>query len=531
MMTTDVGDDDDDDIPDGTGGDDDDDDDDDSDLPPPPATGIQIVEVTVDQGIRVPVARNGELVGGAERNQAILKDRASVVRAFYEVDPGYEARSIYAILTVVQGDGTETTYDSFVNTSEMPCDQQWIYDCRYSSPSGSFIWRVLPEEMQPDTQYRIEMFETSPGHEDDVSDKIPRFPTDGSNLIFGIEDQYMKMRVVVVPIYHDVGAECPEAPDMLEEFGVDYRGEPRTIASFFGDRLLAHNPADEVEIIVRDPVNYTGDMTTGAPLGMLQQLRFQDNAPPEYYYYGVGRPCQGQPDFAGIAQLGGPSMSEAGSRVGWGVFYNNPGTTAETFVHEIGHEQGRPHIACNGSEGGPDPSYPDHPEGDTESFGIDGIADPITIMPPSSHDYMTYCGNTWVSEWAWAKVFPWIQEISSWELGNVAPKPTEHVAKVMFGTVLEDGTVVHTFVTETLIDDARATADTHVRFEREGQVLADRGAIWTGASHEGVHSFMVEVPDDWETVDTLTFESPTYLIDIDPAEVQFVAKGDFTIGQ
>ncbi|MEM6994407.1 MAG: hypothetical protein AAF721_28085 [Myxococcota bacterium] len=152
------------------------------DIPPPPATGIQITEVTVDQGIRIPVARNGEIVGPSERNQAVLKDRVAAIRAFYEVDPGYESRSIYALLTVIQTDGRESVYESFVNTSEMPCDQTYQYECRYSSPSGGFIWRVFPEDIQPGVRYRIEMLETSPGHENDVSDKIPVFPTDGGSM-------------------------------------------------------------------------------------------------------------------------------------------------------------------------------------------------------------------------------------------------------------------------------------------------------------------------------------------------------------
>lgn len=499
-----------------------------ADLPPPPARGIQIVDVTVDQGVRVPVARNGAIVPGNERNQAVLKERASAFRAFYEVDPGYESRSIYAVLTVVQSDGTETTYESFVNTSESECDMNYVYECRYNSAAGSFIWRVFPEDMQPTTQYRIEMFETAPGHEDDVSDKSSIFPVDGGTMLIGIEDQYMKMRVVLVPIYHDIGPDCSEAPDLNEEFGVDYRGEPRTIASFFGDRLLAHNPVDEVEMIVHDVVNYTGDMTSGAPLGMLQQLRFQENAPPEQYYYGVGRPCGGSPDFAGIAQLGGPSMGQAGSRVGWGVFYNSPGTTADTFVHEIGHEQGRSHIACNGEEGGPDPSYPDHPEGDTESFGIDVIGDPLSIKPPSAHDYMTYCGSTWVSEWAWAKVYPWIEEISSWELMGATPNPHERPAKLMYGTVLEDGTVTNVFVVDQWIDDRLLSADAHVQFGRAGAIVADRPAIWRLWDHTSDHNFIVEVPEDFESIDQLHLETPTYALDVDRSAVEMIASDDLT---
>lgn len=499
------------------------------DLPPPPATGIEIIEVTVDQGIRVPVARNGAIVPGNERNQAILSGRPAGVRAFYDVDPGYEGRTIYGLLTVIQDDGTESTYESFTNTSEMPCDQEWVYDCRYGSASGSFLWRVFPEDMQPNARYNIELLETAPGHEDDVSDKSHIFPTDGSDLYIGIEDQYMKMRVVVVPLYHDVGADCPEAPDLNEEFGVDFRGEPRTVANYFGERLLAHNPVDEVEIIVHDVVNFTGDMQTFQPASMLQQLRFEEGAPPEYFYYGVGRPCQGGPDFAGIASLGGPTKGQAGSRIGWGVYYSNVGTTADTFVHEIGHEQGRSHIACNGQEAGVDASYPDHPDGDTESFGMDAVADPMSIKPQSAHDYMTYCGSTWVSEWAWNKVFPWIAEISSWELESAPQDSPGRQARVMYGSVDSEGQVHNTFVVDGWIDDDQLSSEASVRFGRGGALVAEQPAKWSQWEHTDGYNFQVEVPADFETIETLELESPTFHIELDRGAVETIAAVDFTL--
>jgi len=402
-------------------------------LPPPPATGIQIVDVTADQGIRIPVAQDGAYVDPSDRNATLLQGRVTAIRAFYTTDPGFVTRTIYGLLWLDHADGTTERYEAFVQASAPDCGgSPSLYECRYGSPDGALLWRVDGADIRPGTTYRIELYEAAPGHEDDPSDAIPLFPTDGTSMPLGVADSYMKMRVVVVPFYHDAGPACLPAPDLNEEFGTDVDGNPRTVAGLFRERLYAYNPVDEVEIIVHDVESFNGNAQEGwGLLEALQDLRFQEGAPPEYYYYGVIRPCQGAPEFSGIAQLGGPSPGQAAQRVGWGVYHGNPSTTADTFVHEIGHQQGRLHIACNGMEGGPDPSYPDHPEGDTESWGIDVMLDPVTIKPPTTHDYMTYCGTNWVSAWGWDLVFPWIEEISAWELSN-AVGPTR---PLLVGTV------------------------------------------------------------------------------------------------
>jgi hypothetical protein len=333
---------------------------------PPPATGIEIVDVTADQGVRVPIAIGGQLVQGNARNMSLLKDRKTLIRGFYELDPGFEARDIYATLTLNTG-GESYEYSSFQTVAADPdCDGQPQYDCRYQSMNTSFNFLVPGENIQPDSRYSITMVETAPCHENDVSDKVPNFPADGGDMIIGVEDTYMKMRVVLVPFDHNVGEECPEPPELNEPWTGEEGDDSN--AWFLGNHLMAHNPADEVEIVVHDTVNWTGSASSsGQLLNALQQLRSQDGADPGWYYYGVIRPCNGGPSFSGVAQVGGPSTWEADSRVGWGVWYSSLSSTANTFVHEIGHEQGLYHVACSGDEQGGgqvDSSYPDDPEGD-----------------------------------------------------------------------------------------------------------------------------------------------------------------------
>lgn len=490
-------------------------------LPPPPATGIEIVEVTVDQGLRIPVALGGELVGPTERVAAVLQGRETALRAFYTTDPGYEARTVYGVLVLEQDDGTTTQYEAFVSASEPECEGfGTLHECRYGSAAGALLWRIDGEDIRPLTEYRIELYETAPGHEDDVSDKLPVFPTDGSTLQIGVESSYMKMRVVVVPYYHDVGDVCAPAPDLLEEFGTDYHGNPRTVAGLFAERLAATNPVDEVEIIVHEPLSFSGNaQQAGGLLNALQQLRFQENAPPEQYYYGVIRPCQGNPDFSGVAQLGGPSPGQAAQRVGWGVYHGNPSTTADTFVHEIGHEQGRFHIACSGDEGGPDVSYPGHPDGDTLSWGIDVMSNPLVIKPPSSHDYMTYCGPTWVSEWGWNLVSPWIEEISSWELADAVP-PTR---PLLVGTVRADGSSSF-YVAQGWFEEALARPGHTVRFSIDGGSPIEAPAQWVSWERTDDVNVIVPLPAALSRIESLSWHAPGRSGSIDRASLQVVGS-------
>lgn len=491
-------------------------------LPPPPATGIQIVDVTVDQGLRIPVVRNGALIDPVKRDAPVLQGREAVVRAFYETDPGFATRHIYGLLWLDHTDGTSERYEAFAEASEPgpECEGVDLYACRYGHPDGALLWRLEDEDVRPGTAFRMELYETAPGHEDDPSAKVPVFPLDGSALEIGVADTYMKMRVVVVPFYHDVGPACAEAPDLLEEYGTDFHGNPRTVADLFRDRLFAYNPVDEVEIIVHDVVSFSGNAQQGyGLLDRLQQLRFQEAAPPEQYYYGVIRPCQGTPDFSGIAQLGGPTPGQAAQRVGWGVYHGNPGTTADTFVHEIGHEQGRFHIACSGEEGGPDLSYPDHPEGDTESWGIDVMLNPITIKPPSSHDYMTYCGTNWVSEWGWQLVSPWIEEMSSWELaGDVGP-----TRPLLVGTVRADGRSSF-YVAQGFFDEALTRPGHAVRFFAGGALLAEQPAQWVQWERSEDVNVIVPLPADPSRIDEMRWHAPGRSGSIDRAGLRVIGR-------
>ncbi|MGB1700387.1 MAG: M66 family metalloprotease, partial [Nannocystaceae bacterium] len=90
----------------------------------------------------------------------------------------------------------------------------------------------------------------------------------------------------------------------------------------------------------------------------------------------------------------------------------------ETFVHEIGHTQGRRHSPC-GDAGGPDGNYP-YADADIGSFGYSAVKNQL-FFPNGAKDYMSYCNPTHVSDYVWNRVLPYVQTISGWGAPSGTP--------------------------------------------------------------------------------------------------------------
>ena len=179
------------------------------------------------------------------------------------------------------------------------------------------------------------------------------------------------------------------------------------------------NPIDRLEFAVHEPIPWDIPLESFLPLhSHLVGLRGEDMAPSETYYYGLIDVCAGDLGGAGGQANGIPTdpvdPGAAFQRVSAGLSLD-PEWSAETFVHEVGHSQGRYHVACSGEEGGPDPSYP-YDGGQVGEWGF-GVVDLLLRHPTVYKDYMTYCHPTWVGTWGWNKVFPVIRGLSEWDAG------------------------------------------------------------------------------------------------------------------
>nr|WP_255216076.1 M66 family metalloprotease [Pseudenhygromyxa sp. WMMC2535] len=101
---------------------------------------------------------------------------------------------------------------------------------------------------------------------------------------------------------------------------------------------------------------------------------------------------------------------------------SDPEETAGTVVHELGHNQGLPHVACPyASASSPEPDYP-YTDGLIGAWGY-GLVSGALYDPAHHWDYMSYCNPSWVSPWSWALTQQRIVRLTSWNEARGGLRP------------------------------------------------------------------------------------------------------------
>jgi hypothetical protein len=403
-----------------------------------PAAGLRIVRVEANQGVGVELVRDGALVPVEQRGAPLVRDRDTLVRVDHTLDDpdAWIARELVGILHIQPAFGAERrrTRSLFVEGDSDP-----------RRLSTSFYFSLLAEEAQPGTQIWIELREADASL--DTSSLGPgASATELADL--GFDPAHLALRVVLVPVRYEA-LDPPREPDLDAED-----------LALFHDYLLQQNPVQTVELSVREqPIVRTEALTNlGSLLGPTREAKHADGADDNVYYHAlvdVGGPSVAQ--VAGIALLTDASKQAGSDRVAATVYDKRvvtpdedaedqtpivypPTNSARTFVHEIGHNQGLSHVACpNADAAGPDPEYP-HDDGKIGVYGF-GIRDFHIYTPGASHDYMSYCGNSWVSDWTWTKTFTRIRTLSEWdlELREASPAIAPATVPTLVGVVGADG--------------------------------------------------------------------------------------------
>jgi hypothetical protein len=437
------------------------------------ARGISIDFVEANHGVEVPIMQDGEWVDGPGRNAQLFQGRNTFFRALWKIDDDFEPRDIdYQLTFFLPGGVQETATRRFFVGG--PSAQ--------AGGENSFSMPVPGELMVPGVRFQIELFETDWGYEDTPEPAQTAWPAEPAFV--GIEDVPMELRVLLVPVKHDLGGNCPDAPELTEDE-----------VSYLRGALLGMNPVEHVEMMIHPGITYTSALNSFG--GLLQTLAgLHDPNDPGTYIYGVVRPCDGGPDGVGgqaISIPGFPTKDNYWGRTSVGRWYDGSlSSTAETFVHEVGHCQGRRHVRCNGSEGGVDPAYP-YPDGSIGRWGY-GPHD-NTLRPPSHKDYMSYCGSTWVSDYGWQRVAPYIREITSWYV-DAAPYDPGDRHTLLVGLIDPDAGTEHWFTTHGSHDGRALAAD---RFEIATDLGVTELEASIGPMGEGnAYNLVVELP---ETVD------------------------------
>lgn len=462
-----------------------------------PARGISITDVEVNQGAGVVVAtaEDGWLDLEA-RNARLIHGRDSLVRFQVVLDDpaGWIPRSLTGVLRIeVPGQPTVVrTRDFVVEQDSDPRDLD-----------EQFYFPLYADEALPGTKIHVELRETDASV--DVSalgQGRTQVPANGEAATVGFGDVDLEMDIVIVPVHYTY-FDPPRVPDITDED-----------LELLREGMLQQNPVQAVNITVRDePIIYSQQITDlGTLLPMTRQARIADGAPPHVYYHAmIDVNGSAVNDVAGIAWLTGATQEDGDLRSAATVFHKRiipadpedpeseeviqpPSNTVNTWVHEVGHNQGFRHVECQGAtSANNDPSYP-YEDGKLGIYGF-GIRNFRIFAPSASHDYMSYCGNAWVSDWTWEKAHERVELLTGW--GTAAPPSGP---------------------------DGASTIEPSLASQREpaliGVLSVDGTETWTA-----MPAFPVVTPASTSALETVEFWADGALVDSAVAEVATLSDG------
>ncbi|MCA9708839.1 MAG: hypothetical protein KDK70_23545, partial [Myxococcales bacterium] len=386
--------------------------------PLPFASGIRLERVTANQGVQVPLVEQGVEVPPEAQSARLIAGRTTLLRGFWSLHADFTPRELIGRLVADYPDGTQLVQD-------FPL----MVEGESTDGGASFQWLLQPDQVVPGIQYRVRILEADPeAATGEVSDPPPILPLAGQGTL-EVYDVPLQMKVELIPVLHQLdGMEC--MPEILDEDVTAMR-----------EQLEQNNPVQQAVITVGEPMPYTASISEGGGfspvLSVLAERRAADDPDPNVYYYGLLDSCDGYPPGLLGQAIGippAPTMELAQQRIATGRWLGSGAAAAETFVHEIGHTQGRYHVLCSGGEAGADAAYP-HPQGRIGVWGF-GIHDFQLRSPTQSRDYMTYCANEWVSDYGYNLTAGVIEQLSAWALGAGASAGADRLRAADFDEIL-----------------------------------------------------------------------------------------------
>ncbi len=341
------------------------------------ARSIDLSKVTLSQAVAVSLFEGAEAVSKNERTVDVIAGRDALVRAFVTPRSDFSPRELSFRVHIDDGSGSAPRVVHHKRMVSGPSSD--------GSLDSTFQVVVPGDVITSGSKYWVELVECNAPPSGEAG--LVRLPESESIALEARQTGVVK--IGFVPVIHD--QRTPDtSPAALE---------------LYGNAILSQYPVVKVESFVTTAIQSGAagiDFDLGEVLDRVREKRDDDGPADDIYYFGLIKPAQ---DFAhycqgscttGVAfELDDTSQWSIASRAGIGIAFLDD-VSAETLVHELGHNHGRPHAPCGvDAEAG----FP-HEGAKIGAWGYDmfegSLKDPAKYV-----DFMSYCSPAWVSDFTY----------------------------------------------------------------------------------------------------------------------------------
>lgn len=370
------------------------------------AANVTLSQVAVYQTVKIPVMQGGNEVAVASRKTDVVAGKDAMFRLFVTPGSGFSAHQLSGRIVVDNG-GTVDTYYSKVNISTNSAE---------ATLASTFQVTVPKDKITRTTQYYAEIADCGGNG---GSGQGARFPASGSVALGARETGGLKIKVIPL----SASSMVPDTSD--------------NALSIYKNAFMAMYPITSIDISVGDTLQVSDAKDWTSMLDAVRSKRQTDKPAADVYYYGLLKPTNtlqqycGQGCTAGIGYVvpQGSSSQVASQRAALGLAYADT-TSAQTMVHEVGHNHGRNHAPCvqGGTIQGVDANYP-YSNGAIGVYGWDTRTS--ALIAPERTDIMGYCNNKWISDYTYDAVLTRVATVNGAPMNALVPSELIHPWRVL----------------------------------------------------------------------------------------------------
>ena len=397
---------------------------------PPERTGdlagdIQLGALIANQAVDIVLVQDGVPLEDGDRAAPVIAGRRMLLRADYDLEPGFVPRTLIGRLTMESPEWIEVFDD--VRNVAAPGDPTTL--------GGTFQWIVPADSVRADATYAVALFEEE-GSATQGSLGRAAVP-EGGPAPLGAWGDPMVLDIMLVP-FSCGGEQVEITPEDLADFEA---------------YLFNTYPITALNLEVHDVVESSSCSEFDAAESDLPALREAEDAPPWVYYGGL------LPGDGGGYSIAIEDSDQMGFRR---TFANHTwrwyGLTFYLFAHELGHNHGRQHTFEDGEYPGDNAglcgsrsgygwgvtsgSMPRCGYSNDIELGLNWMDPNAQLLPPTARpcdgtpnanensfsDFMSYAYPYWVSAYTYAAAADRVRLISSWR-GAVDHTPPRDIVR------------------------------------------------------------------------------------------------------